>query len=44
MKRTRARARRLKTAVSVYGPSKRSRPDQSARKDCWSRIRVFESG
>ena len=32
MKRTHARTRRLKTAVSVYNPSKRSRLDHCARK------------
>jgi len=37
MKRTRARMRRLKTAVSVYDPSKRSRPDHCVRKGRWSR-------
>jgi len=38
MKRTRARTRRLKTAVSVYNPSKRSRPDHWARKGRQSRV------
>ena len=38
MKRTRARTRRLKTAISVYSPSKRSRPDHCARKGRQSRV------
>jgi len=38
MKRTRARTRRLKTAVSVYDLSKRSRPDHCARKGRRSRV------
>jgi len=38
MKRMRARTERLKTAVSVYDPSKRSRLDHCARKGCWSRV------
>jgi len=38
MKRMRARTRRLKTAVSVYDPSKCSRPDHWARKGRWSRV------
>jgi len=38
MKRTRARTRRLKTAISVYSPSKRSRPDHCARKGRRSRV------
>ena len=38
MKRMRARTRRLKTAVSVYNPSKRSRPDHCARKGRQSRV------
>jgi len=38
MKRTRARTRRLKTAVSVYDLSKHSRPDHCARKGRWSRV------
>jgi len=38
MKRTRARTRRLKTAVSVYDLSKRSRPDHCARKGRQSRV------
>jgi len=44
MKRTHARVRWLKTAVSVYGPSKRSRPDRCAREGRQGRIRVFGSG
>jgi len=44
MKRTHVRARRLKTAVSVYGPSKCSRSDYCAREGRRSRIRVFGSG
>jgi len=39
MKRTRVRTRQLKTAVSVYGLLRRSRPDHCARKSRWSRIR-----
>ena len=38
MKRMRARTRRLKTAVSVYNPLKRSRPDHCARKGRQSRV------
>ena len=38
MKRTCARTRWLKTAVSVYDPSKRSRPDHCARKGRRSRV------
>jgi len=38
MKRTCARTRRLKTAVSVYDLSKRSRPDHWARKGHQSRV------
>ena len=38
MKRTRARTRRLKTAVSVYDLSKCSRPDHCARKGRRSRV------
>ena len=38
MKRTHARTRWLKTAVSVYDPSKRSRPDHYARKGRRSRV------
>ena len=38
MKRTHARMRRLKTAVSVYDPSKCSRPDHCARKGRRSRV------
>ena len=38
MKRTHARTRRLETAVSVYDPSKRSRPDHCARKGRQSRV------
>ena len=44
LQRTHARTRQLKTTVSVYGPSKRSRPDHCARKGRQSRIRVFGSG
>ena len=44
MKRTRARTRQLKNAVSVYGPSRRSRPDHCVRKGSWSRIRMSGSG
>jgi len=43
MKTMRVRTRRLKTAVSVYGSSRRSRPDHCARKSRWSRIRVFRA-
>jgi len=38
MKRMHARTRRLKTAVSVYDPLKRSRPDHCARKGRRSRV------
>jgi len=38
MKRTRARMGQLKTAVSVYDPSKRSRLDHCARKGHRSRV------
>ena len=38
MKRTRARMRRLKTAVSVYDLLKCSRPGHYARKDRWSKV------
>jgi len=38
MKRMHARMRRLKTAISVYNPSKRSRPNHCARKGRWSRV------
>jgi len=38
MKRTCARTRRLKTTISVYNPSKRSRPDHCARKGRRSRV------
>jgi len=38
MKRTCARTRRLKTAVSVYDPLKCSRPDHCARKGRRSRV------
>ena len=38
MKGTRARTGQLKTAVSVYDPSKRSRLDHCARKGRWSRV------
>ena len=38
MKGTRARMGQLKTAVSVYDPSKRSRLDHCARKGRWSRV------
>jgi len=38
MKRTRARTRRLKTAVFVYNPSKRSRPSHCTRKGRRSRV------
>ena len=38
MKRTRARTRQLKIAVSVYDLSKRSRPDHCARKGHRSRV------
>ena len=38
MKRTHARTRRLKTAVSVYNPSKHLRPDHCARKGRRSRV------
>jgi len=38
MKRTCARTGRLKTAVSVYDPSKCSRPDHCARKGHRSRV------
>jgi len=43
MKRTRMRTRRLKTTVSVYSPSRCSRPDYCARRNRWSGIRVFGS-
>ena len=43
MKRMHMRTRRLKTAVSVYSPSRYSRPDHCARKGHQSRIRVFGS-
>ena len=43
MKRTCTRTRWLKTAVSVYGPSKRLRPDRCAREGRRGRIRVFGS-
>jgi len=39
MERTRVRTRRLKTTVSVYSLSRRSRPDHCARKSRRSRIR-----
>jgi len=38
MKRTCTRTRRLKTTVSVYNPSKCSRPDHCARKGRRSRV------
>ena len=38
MKRTHAKTRWLKTAVSVYSPSKHSRPDHCARKGRQSRV------
>ena len=38
MKRTRARTRQLKTAVSVYDSLKRSRPDHCARKGRRGRV------
>ena len=38
MKRTRARTRWLETAISVYDPSKRSRPDHCVRKGRRSRV------
>ena len=38
MKKTCARTRRLKTAVSVYDLSKCSRPDHCARKGCQGRV------
>jgi len=38
MKRTHARTRQLKTAVSVYDPSKRSRPSHCVRKGHRSRV------
>ena len=44
MKRTCTSTRRLKTTVSVYGPSRRSRPNHCARRSRQSRIRVFGSG
>ena len=43
MKRTCVRTRQLKTAISVYGPSKRSKPNHCVRKGRRSRIRVFGS-
>jgi len=38
------RTRRLKTAVSVYGPSRCPRADHCVRKGSQSRIRMSESG
>ena len=40
---TRARTRRLKTAISVYGLSRCPRADHCARKGSWSRIRMSGS-
>jgi len=44
MKRTCARTRWLKTAVSVYDPSKCSRPDHCARKGRQSRVSQCPGG
>jgi len=44
MKRTHARTRRLKTAVSVYDLSKHSRPDHCARKGRRSRVSQCPGG
>jgi len=43
MKTMRTRTRQLKTAISVYGLSRRSRPNHCARKSRWSKIRVFRA-
>ena len=44
MKETRSRARRLKTTVSAYGPSRGSRSNHCAREGFWSRTRRAGSG